>query len=1682
MARTKEELRELVAVLKELKATSNLGIDADLDRMNKAISKIGKGETGGFQDLIVAAQDMKRVLKEALEVSPEGIYKVNQALAQTVALAKQIPKAGEAYSGLAGQEKNQLRYLQTAPVPAPIQRQLDEYANIQKTRDLYYKPTTGGTNEYINTRLPVIAQKEMNAEFEKRAQPFLEAIDQEAAAAKEAATEAKAATDRDKAVKKQVETALKELEKSIKDEAKERENSTAQAKRILDESKVLGARQDKADFNRLKKLGEQTYAAGGIDLNREATAEEKRAAAATAEGEAREKSLNIAKQEAKADAETQQVLREYIARKQEQIKLEQDLLKVKQQVLKAEGEAVMDAYEAQGKMFPKGGTVTPQLNPLGAVGDAFGGNIQKIEQFQQRLQRLGFEGLNNITRVSKDAASGVTTITAAMTDFNGVAQEATVHIDRFGNVTQSSSNNFKSFGDILTNNIKKVLEWTFAIGVVYGSINKIQEVFANMSQLQDLLNDIQITTGQTGAVLQDTFSSVVQVANTVGVSAVDSLKAMNYALKITGDSSSGIERTARATQLLEAALTLSKLGAIPITEAMDTLVAALEQSDTSLANVNNLLSSFQAIAKSTGGSIHDMATTFGITAGAAADVGVGIHELDGIIGAFAAVTTKSAEETGNALKIMFSNYQNDKAVATLQKFGIAVKDFTTGEARSFIDVMDEVNERVNAGLLSRAAQSEIANAIGGGGRRAADVTALMGAWSRVSTYVDTSTAAYERGTDASDALKIKQETLVTAVNQLNNSFLTLSNTLGGSGGFVPVMTDLVKLATNVIEGINGITTALGPLNVAFAALAALAVGNKIFGNQFREFAGNASAMLLGRTGTPGRGSLEAAVSAGGGIIPAAEAGGKAFATTATSGIKSFFTGGFASAFAPVLGLSLMEAAQGNYAAALGSGIAGAFMAGVSKSGLWASIGAALATIIVTQIQYIIDTKNKAEAAEKLGIQGYEAYKKENPNATAEQWQREMSQRLQDMVGNQTFGSGLNKLATGLDQSQMAQVAAKQLETLNTKAPGLLEKYFESQNFQATSPEDWKARVQAVGVLEDRIDEVLRSSGAGLTQAPGYSGVKDVNSELVITKDNLHLVSEVSMGLSLVTKDLTKVMEEAAAAEKKQTESQLAGQVAFKSAFEGRGLESYNKLRNDLLLQMGQPGSEVSTGPQYRAKLEQGAAAQVLTPQILSALHPGVTTAGAAGKFADEFDKLFEVLSRAPKERVDFIAQISTEISRLTDSISTGKSTNLKLDQEELSVNQQILAIQLQLAEVEAAKSQIVYPGFEDMKDMTKKEVLKAAADAERVQSYVVGEMGLDPNLFKKSLDDIYVLTKDGLIKIKGLSKDFFSPAIEGIKDMKKQLEDSFNFQNLRDYPIDVAGRLQKAMNYYQNLLKQWGLNEKIEKFTFLFKDNQVAQLIGSQTALQLALQDLTQVEKKQLDGIYNLPSGATAFIPLQAGQMLSNYTQNQVGAAPYDYGNFPTPALTPLQNPLEGINMNTAETNRILLSGFKAGQVPYRNAEDFDTKQPWYIKYRAQNIPPYADINSPEFKKQTWGESFWDKYGIKQAPTAKPTAQADPLVQSITAPIQALVNSIRNFFGIPKTGAFGSLDNKTGLTPQTVNISVKPEKVTNEFSTNIVLRVDGRSLATVMKKYLFEDYQRLTASVGKTSRSTPGVI
>ena len=335
-------------------------------------------------------------------------------------------------------------------------------------------------------------------------------------------------------------------------------------------------------------------------------------------------------------------------------------------------------------------------------------------------------------------------------------------------------------------------------------------------------------------------------------------------------------------------------------------------------------------------------------------------------------------------------------------------------------------------------------------------------------------------------------------------------------------------------------------------------------------------------------------------------------------------------------------------------------------------------------------------------------------------------------------------------------------------------------------------------------------------------------------------------------------------------------------------------------------------------------------------------------------------------------------------------------------------------------------------------------DARKLQESYGSQMGIPTEQLKKSAEEFIAFLPNGYFEPqKGLHQEFLQWELQAYKKAQQELENSFNFQNLRNVEISQKGRLQQAINYYTALLKKYGFNEKNDLITVLFKDNQVGQLIGSNTALQLALQDLTSVEKKQLDGLYNLPGGATAFVPLQAGQLLSNYTQNQQQSSNIDYGNFPTPAIERGNSILEQINNGI---NKLSTLYEKGGTAAGGLASDFPQrlkagKQPYYTYGEMADFDAMQKLIEQNRKKQA-AQTLADNPEL-----LKMGRQPNPIPQGSAA-----------------------------------NINITPGKIETTLNANLMVRLDGRILWNSMKKYAQEDYIKFSRSTGSSNRQSTNVI
>ncbi len=1557
---------------------------------------------------------------------------------------------------------------------ARLQAEADAKALVEeqnKTRDAVWKGPTKSQPFATNATVKQ-ARRDFEADMESRAQPYVQSNPQfqvtpaQAQAAEKALTQEK---ERQVAIEQQQQ---KLLQDHINARAKEQQKLREMGEEALTKYEQQGAKasttqgeSEEANRLRLQKMGEdalnQYDQQGARFSTQQAEKQLKDQIQITKE---KERQLAIDKQQATllqqeidrkvsdprtslsglaiSDLGADPTFKSEYAQQQKQ-RSDEQLRAVKQQAEQ------LRLQQAQNNL---------QDNPMGAIGQAFGGNIQQINALRERLKALKMDtgdaasGFGNLKRISTEASTGVSALSFSMTDASGMTREASMHVDRFGRILQDTSGRFQNFGDLISRNVVKVLEWAVSLTLVYGSIQKISELVTMMGHLQTVMVDIGITTGQTGKFLTDLFDKVKAVADVTASDFGSGIESLAVALRATSGVADQAERSAAAMTLLKDAMSLAKLAGIEHAQAMDYLVASLKQMDMQLTDGSILLDKFQAISQNANTSIEDLAATFSITAGAAGDVGVDVDQLNGLIGAFSEATTLSATETGNALRAMFSNFTQPQGIDTLNKYGIAVKN-VDGTFRSFVDVFKEASELSRSGILNERQVADLANALGGGSRRQAQVTALLTVQPRSEEL--TNISRYDSQGKAQEALKQKTETLESANERLQNSFDNLARTLGGEGAFLTHLTKAVDLLSGLLNIITSLTNALGPststligYGIAMAALTKYAPELKMM---LGGLGGGSLNGLLGSAKGPlGNLNIPRTIDNGPGVL----------STQLTSGqVWSQAGKQIAGAMVPVVLSAISQFNSGNVAEGMGTAIGGTFMAVLSGNPLWAIIGATIGQAAGTLIKQAIDQRSEYDKARDIPT----------PDLTGKETPAQLSQMRQQATEGFL---GLSGFALG--RSQTAQ------RTL-VQAGQTVEGVFTGRPRSASE--------QLMEAVKNYQGDKANFNFGDLAKTYGFS-----KEEILIGEEKLALLEKITAA-------------EKAYADAKEKSRATSDDPNY------QGLQSFQKVNSDYDLQFARDKrfeliKRLNEGTLNKSDYKDKSSDAVITgsslgaSQILIGLNPQLKNATEQGikPFEEEWKRLKNLLVETTPEDRSFIAETVSQLQQSNEQLdelnkritnareylkngpkigieNVGANLTAAADAailDQLLIKQGLTADEarrfkeelnaaLQIAE-KTSKVEFKFQGFEDVSnDLNNSDIERIRQKALKLQESYGLQKGIPNNTLTDFANNnpFTLFSKEGTFQEpKDVIRDFWNWAVEEEKRAKQEMDNAWNFQNLRNIEISQKGRLQQAINYYTNLLKKWGFNEKNELITVLFKDNQVGQLVGSQTALQLALQDLTEVTKKQLDGVYNLPSGAQAFIPLSAGQMLSNYTANQAVGSNIDYGNFPTPVIEKGNSILTSIDLGIKRLQQLM-----AG----KDKELLGGLEKLGVVDPTTGLAP-GDVFGPVESLQN------NKY--KPLSTNIAPAAPDSLITTLISQFSKLVSQITSLGPTSDSSLFNNTTNPKvpGLAMPAIKIT--PSKVEATYHTTTTIRLDGRVLWSAIKQYAFEDYVRFSSSVGSNGRQS----
>lgn len=294
---------------------------------------------------------------------------------------------------------------------------------------------------------------------------------------------------------------------------------------------------------------------------------------------------------------------------------------------------------------------------------------------------------------------------------------------------------------------------------------------------------------------------------------------------------------------------------------------------------------------------------------------------------------------------------------------------------------------------------------------------------------------------------------------------------------------------------------------------------------------------------------------------------------------------------------------------------------------------------------------------------------------------------------------------------------------------------------------------------------------------------------------------------------------------------------------GRGVEG--SLYKSIFTISNQTVDEFIKGLQNKSTLAQTAWAKILAPASNLGASLMNITKGLAGAGMGVSGSLSPLT--ADQKRLSDISSFQSDIGTpnqrsFGDIMPTSDIDMTKYTAEQINQAKQ-LSVQLSMQEIEIATQYIMSLG-------------KTREEAEKIVAVRKDE--LDMTL-------LLIRSQEGLNYAQGLEAAHLQDALREMEKKQQEQQSLFQFRRLKDVDPSQFGQLQGLTQMYDKFLTSIGSPEKQMNINLLMGEQNTFKTMNARmTALQLALEDLTKVEKAQLSGTWNMPAGATALVPISS--------------------------------------------------------------------------------------------------------------------------------------------------------------------------------------------------------------------------
>jgi len=1309
-------------------------------------------------------------------------------------------------------------------------------------------------------------------------------------------------------------------------------------------------------------------------------------------------------------------------------------VEISAQYMKQFSDATAEAGKTAREFKVEGTTAAPDLAPivpqtkLQSAMSLFQGTQAQTTAQQSLTKALQDTGLtlDNIAKSEKDSASGLTRITLASQTAGNASNRLTVILNKQGKVVQDLRTRYSGFFGSLQKNFSRVMRFALVSSVIYKGLNQLQQIPALLGDIDEATSRLSAISGRSLSEVNGYFNGIIQAARTFGVEATDALSGAEAALQAVGGKDQG-----KATALLTDSMLIAKVTGDSLAGSLDMLVAALSQYDLELDNGSKLIGKWIGLNRVYNVSMTQLARTYSVAGTQARDfIGTTDEAMDtfnGMITVLAKLTPMSSSQLGNFFKTTLTNFSSPTVESGLAGYGISIRD-ANHDLRNVQDVMEDIyNYTVKFQARSPDALANITRIWGGGGsKQATQLATLIQNWDQVDEATKASAMSAEQAaenyeefiTKLTDNLKVDFGELKLAVTEFFKAF--------GESEMIPQLRDIVQTLTGVVDKFAESPQAVaGFLSVVVGTIPKILLLNK--------------AML--------------------GLTPILQG---VFSTISGLGIKSFAD--LKVAFQLLTGEILKNRMSIQSA---GISIGAALLEGISSGAAGDTAGESIAQGLVTALLGIAGGTVFGVPGSMIGIaiadQINRAFAKEL------QFERSIEEELESAGElSEEFLMGMLKDKASPTEEDIAGLA------INMGGLGKRENVH-VQGLRETLTEDLIAGKEidptTYGILEDEVRATIEFY------------------DLLIETNKIKQKELTDSMTESAEERAQKLQSDALSALSAQRQEGIREEYRAGSGGAQVDLAQEARRREYLTAYIGEDEDTAITGAEYKR----------LQANLTAAPDAAINVLDALGENAGmSYDDIVKTLTEAPEGSTEIFTDYVNRITEAKSEIEQLTAANKDATAEQAALNEMITDTAGILGKLKGAS--IVETGMD--RDLTvpsptkydvtgeeyesqlkpaalkaQEEYLKLIYDA-NVEKFAA--MGIDSwaayhDAVINSIEAYPVILSDSMVMEEDLMSMFGGAGKDAMDAFNESIDEGMNIRRLKDVDPSQMAEIEAGNRYWTNYLanargqtpEDYLAEEGQDMNLILGENNTFQKILTTNEAMNFTLQDILDTEKKQLEGMWNIPEGATFWVPLSSAF-------NQKGGS----GGYPE--LPPIQDTRTGTGTGAEDPSDLIqrapITENSIARLfePYRVTMDLLTMTAKLMDMGSMDKTEEAILGKPvRPPKQIpgWSDVGAARFADKPGEASR---KMDETPYNRTQINERLGKAGKGF-------DIGTLDSSFEKMSQQMTFNVvvpEPKEVIVEATINSNIMLDGRPIAAYVDRVM----SRTLSKVIKNERYTMGVV